>query len=135
MARMIPYFEGCVGHGWDQLGSRTSDVDYVALRESMKGRSIDYFQKFYGDTALFGALPSTGCGLDFFGVEQILFASDVPFEPKPGVYIREIIRCIESLDLTDEEKNRIFYRNAYELCGLQRKRGLYDRRQSHPGEP
>ena len=30
---MIPYFEGRVGHGWDQLGTRTSDQDYVSLAQ------------------------------------------------------------------------------------------------------
>ena len=29
MGGMIPYFEGRVGPGWDQLGKRTSDVDYT----------------------------------------------------------------------------------------------------------
>ncbi len=38
---MVPYFEGRVGYGWDQLGSRTSDVDYKALLKSMKKRPID----------------------------------------------------------------------------------------------
>ena len=121
MGGMIPYFEGRVGYGWDQLGSRTSDVDYVALRESMNGRPVDYFKKFYGDTALFGALPATRCGLEFFGVDHIVFASDVPFEPSPGLYIRETIRCIESLGLAPEDKNRIYYRNAQELLGLGKK--------------
>ena len=31
MGGMIPYFEGRVGYGWDKLGSRTSDEDYVSL--------------------------------------------------------------------------------------------------------
>src|SRR5262249_20104479 len=44
---MIPYFTGRVGYGWDQLGSRTSDVDYKSLLRSMKKRPIDYFKNFY----------------------------------------------------------------------------------------
>ena len=67
---MIPYFTGRVGYGWDQLGSRTSDVDYKALLRSMKKRPIDYFRSFYADTALFGAHAGTQCGLDFFGVDD-----------------------------------------------------------------
>ncbi len=31
MGGMVPYFEGRVGYGWDQLGTRTSDVDYKSL--------------------------------------------------------------------------------------------------------
>jgi predicted TIM-barrel fold metal-dependent hydrolase len=33
---MIPFFEGRVGYGWDQLGKRTSAVDYSVLLRSMK---------------------------------------------------------------------------------------------------
>src|SRR5213593_196588 len=59
MGAMIPYFEGRVGYGWDQLGSRSSDEGYEALLRSMKKRPLDYFKMFYADTALFGALPAT----------------------------------------------------------------------------
>ena len=115
---MIPYFEGRVGYGWDQLGSRTSDVDYAALLRSMKKRPIDYFRNFYGDTALFGARAGTQCGIDFFGVDHVVFASDMPFEPSPGLYARETIRVIESLDLTAEEKDKIYFKNAQRLLKL-----------------
>ena len=121
MGAMIPYFEGRVGYGWDQLGSRTSDADYVSLLHSMKKRPIDYFRMFYADTALFGALPATKCGLEFFGVDHVVFATDVPFEPSPGLYIRETIRCIEALDLTREDKNRIYEGNARRLLNLEKK--------------
>src|SRR5213078_4196614 len=46
MGGMIPYFEGRVGWGWDVLGSRTSDEDYVTLRKNMKKRPVDYFRSF-----------------------------------------------------------------------------------------
>jgi predicted TIM-barrel fold metal-dependent hydrolase len=119
MGGMMPFFEGRVGYGWDQLGTRTSDVDYFALLRSLKKRPIDYFRMFYADTALFGALAGTKCGLDFFGVDQVLFASDAPFEPQPGLYIRETIGVIESLDLTAEEKERIYRRNALRLLKME----------------
>lgn len=115
MGAMIPYFEGRVGYGWDALGSRTSDKDYVSIREAMnaKGkRPIDYFRNYYADTALFGATAGTRCGLDFFGVDKVIFASDVPFEPAPGLYIRETIRVIESLGLSDADKEKIYKTNA-----------------------
>jgi aminocarboxymuconate-semialdehyde decarboxylase len=112
MGAMAPYFEGRVGYGWDQLGSRTSNVDYVSLLKSMKKRPIDYFKMFHADTALFGALAGTRCGLDFFGAGKVLFASDVPFEPAPGLYIRETIRVIEALGLPAGEKEKIYRGNA-----------------------
>lgn len=112
---MVPYFEGRLGHGWDQLGSRTSDKDYVSLRRSMKKRPVDYFKHFYADTALFGAGPATKCGLEFFGVDRVLFASDMPFEPAPGVFARETIRCVEDLNLTPAQKQQIYRGNAERL--------------------
>jgi len=118
MGGMIPYFEGRVGHGWDQLGTRTSDVDYVALRKSLAHRPIDYFRKFYADTALFGAAPATRCGLAFFGVDHVVFASDMPFEPAPGLYARETIQAIESLELTAAQKDQIYRGNAQRLLKL-----------------
>ena len=119
MGGMIPYFEGRVGYGWDQLGTRTSDVDYKALLKSMKKRPVDYFKNFYADTALFGAGPATKCGFDFFGVDNVIFASDMPFEPAPGVYARETIKCVEALGLTKEQKEKIYRQNAEKLLKLK----------------
>ena len=115
MGAMVPYFEGRVGYGWDQLGTRTSDMDYTALLKSMKKRPIDYFRQFYADTALFGAAPATKCGFDFFGVDRVVFASDMPFEPAPGLYARETIRCVEALGLGEAEKSQIYRGNAEKL--------------------
>jgi len=69
---------------------------------------------------LFGAQAATECGLKFFGVDQVLFASDTPFEPTPGLYLRETIRVIESLGLTADEKDRIYRGNAARLLNLPR---------------
>ena len=35
---MIPFFEGRVGPGWDQLGKRTSSVDYTVLLQELQKR-------------------------------------------------------------------------------------------------
>jgi len=118
MGGMIPYFEGRVGYGWDMLGSRTTDEGYEELLKSMKKRPIDYFRLFHADTALFGARAATVCGLEFFGLDNVVFASDTPFEPQPGLYIRETIKVIESLDLTADQKDQIFRRNAEKLLKI-----------------
>jgi uncharacterized protein len=119
MGAMIPYFEGRVGHGWDQLGKRTSDEDYSSLLRSMNKRPIDYFKMFYADTALFGSYSGTKCGLEFFGVDRVLFASDTPFDPEGGtLYTRETIEVIDRLDITEDERDRIYRRNAERLFKL-----------------
>jgi len=116
---IVPYLEGRVGYGWDQLGARTSKVDYTALVRSMKKRPVDYFRQFHADTAMFGARAATRCGIEFFGASQVLFASDMPFDPTPGLYMRETIKVIESLELSSEDREQIYYGNARRLLGLE----------------
>ena len=119
MGGMIPYFEGRVGPGWDQLGSRTSDEDYTLLLKKLKKRPVDYFRLFYADTALFGAREATNCGLKFFGPERTLFASDSPFDPEKGAgFIRCTIEIIDSLDITAAERAAIYEGNAKRLLKL-----------------
>ncbi len=120
MGGMIPYFEGRVGPGWDQLGKRTSDEDYTSLLKRLKKRPIDYFHLFYADTALFGAREATICGLKFFGSKKILFGSDMPFDPERGsAYIRWTIEIIDSLDISDEDRYAIYEGNARSLLKLK----------------
>jgi predicted TIM-barrel fold metal-dependent hydrolase len=120
MGGMIPYFEGRVGPGWDQLGTRTSDEDYTLLLKKLKRRPLDYFHLFYADTALFGARDATVCGLKFFGAERVLFASDMPFDPEKGTaYIRWTIEIIDSLDIRPEERRAIYEGNARRLLKLK----------------
>jgi len=119
MGGMIPYFEGRVGPGWDQLGKRTSDVDYEALLRRLKKRPLDYFRMFYADTAVFGSQPATECGLKFFGADRVLFASDAPFDPEKGsAYIRWTIEIIDRLDITPAERTAIYEGNARRLLKL-----------------
>jgi predicted TIM-barrel fold metal-dependent hydrolase len=118
---MAPYFAGRVGPGMDQLGTRTQEDEREALLDGapdLPGRPVDGFKRFYADTALFGNRAGLECCLDFFGVERVLFASDCPFEPRPGDYVRATIADVEGLELGDEERARIFEGNARELFGL-----------------
>ncbi len=119
LGAMAPYFEGRVGPGWDQLGTRTSDVDYTGVLNGLKKRPIEYFRMFYGDTAVFGAYDATVCGVAFFGAGHVLFASDAPFDPEKGpMYIRETIAIIDRLPLDARDRERIYWRNAVQLLKL-----------------
>ena len=51
------------------------------------------------------------------GADQVLFASDCPFDPEKGpAYIRETIKVLDSLDLSQEDRGKICFRNAEKLC-------------------
>jgi aminocarboxymuconate-semialdehyde decarboxylase len=118
LGAMVPYFEGRVGFGLDQLGARTADEDYEGLRRSLPRRPIDYFKMFWADTAVFGSRAATVCGLSFFGMDQVVFASDAPFDPEGGpMYIRETIKVIDSLDVSEADRRKIYQTNAERLFG------------------
>lgn len=116
---MIPFFEGRIGPGLDQLGARTSDEDYATSLRHLTKRPIDYFRMFYADTAVFGSAAATECGLAFFGADRTLFASDAPFDPEKGpMFIRETIRILDGLACSEEDRAKIYYRNAERLLKL-----------------
>lgn len=120
LGAMVPYFEGRVGPGWDHLGKRTSNKDLKAtVLDRLKKRPFDYFKDFYADTAVFGSRPATICGLEFYGADKVLFASDSPFDPEKGPgYIRDTIKVLESIDMSVEDREKISFRNAHALFGL-----------------
>lgn len=119
MGAMIPFFEGRVGPGQDQLGTRTSDEDYFGLLASLKKRPLDYFKMFYVDTALFGSASGTRCGLDFYGTDRSLFASDCPFDPEGGVmFIRETIKILDELQIEEVDRKKMFEGNTRRLLRL-----------------
>ena len=95
-------------------GGRTApELKEKLTKTKMKGNPLDTFKKFYADTASFGSASAIRCGLDFFGKDHLLFASDMPFDPEKGPgYIDRTLKCIDSLGLSAEEKESILYGNA-----------------------
>jgi predicted TIM-barrel fold metal-dependent hydrolase len=119
MGAMIPFFDGRVGPGLDQFGSRTSGEDYEGMLKRMAKRPIDYFRLFYADTALAGGKSGLRCGLDFFGARQVVFATDCPFDPEGGpMFLRTIPEALDELGLPEEDQEGIYFRNALRLLKL-----------------
>jgi len=119
MGAMAPYFEGRLGPGWDQLGTRDADTDYADVRARMTMRPVDYFKKFYADTALFGAVAGTKCGIEFFGVDRCVFASDCPFDPEGGpMFIRDTIKILNELEVSEPDREKLFLGNTRKLLKL-----------------
>ncbi len=77
----------------------------------------EHFRKFYTDTAVYGNTSSLMCGYDFYGPDHILYGTDAPLGPKFGM-TGETADSIERMDISDEDKEKIFFRNASELLML-----------------
>ena len=111
---MIPFYDGRIGPGLQVLGSRTSDEDYSNILPSLKRPHLDYMHDFYGDTALFGGgIQAVRCGLEFFGADHVVFATDTPLGP-----IAPTIDTIRRLDIADGDRRKIFAGNAQRLLKM-----------------
>jgi uncharacterized protein len=112
---MVPFFSGRVGPGMDSFGARTPDEEADLVDSGLEGRPLDAFKRFYADTAVFGAPHALRCAYEFFGVDHMLFASDMPFDPVQGQFIRDTIADVEALDVSAAEREQIYEGNARRL--------------------
>jgi aminocarboxymuconate-semialdehyde decarboxylase len=82
---------------------------------------LEYFKRFYADTVLGGNVPALMAGHSFFGTDHMLFASDYPYPggaEKGEVVLREVIRSVNQMSINEEEKVKIFSKNARRILGL-----------------
>jgi predicted TIM-barrel fold metal-dependent hydrolase len=123
MGAMIPYFEGRIIQGWGrEMGARTPAAEAHLLPRPLARPAIDYFRMFFADTALSGSASATRCGLDFFGADRVMFASDFPFDAEGGSYlVRETIRALDDLALPADVRRRIDHDNV--ACFFRRSTG------------
>lgn len=110
---IIPYHEGRMEAAFVNMGRRTKDEDYEPMRNALRRPAVDYLKMFYGDTAMHGAPNPTRCGIEFFGANNVVFASDAPFGP-----IRKCIDMIDRVGLDADAKKKIFVGNAERLLGM-----------------
>ena len=61
------------------------------------------------------------CGYALFGADKMLFASDYPYPggaEKCDIAVGEVIESVERMNITDEEKAKIFSKNARKILKL-----------------
>ena len=82
--------------------------------------SSDLFKDFYADTAIEGVRAPMICGIDFFGADHVLFASDCPFDKEKGPgYIRSTIAVLEGIEMSQETREKISFKNAQAMFGVR----------------
>ncbi len=99
-AGMVPHFSArlAMGPGFRQV------------KDSLPRPPLDYFRRFYADTALFGAQHAVDCVLDFFGSDHVLFGTDTPLGPPDAV--EKTIANIQAADLSEVERAKVYAGNA-----------------------
>lgn len=82
-------------------------------------RLTDYLRMFYNDTAVYGNTPALMCTHAFCGADRMIFASDMPFDSQGGYrYVRETIRSVNEMAISENERGKIFSENATTLLRL-----------------
>jgi aminocarboxymuconate-semialdehyde decarboxylase len=104
---MVPHFSARLAMG----------PGYRQTRDTLPRPPLEYFHRFYADTALFGAPHAVACVVDFFGPANVLFGTDVPLGG-PGV-VEATIADLESLGLTPADLAAVYSGNASRLLGIR----------------
>ena len=106
-AGMVPHFSARLGMG----------PGYRQVKDSLPRPPLDYFRRFYADTALFGAPHAVQCVLDFFGPEHVLFGTDMPLGPPHAIDVT--IADIEGSSLDEAQRAAVFSENATRVLGIR----------------
>lgn len=104
---MVPHFSARLGMG----------PGYRQVKDTLPRPPLDYFHRFYGDTALFGAPHAVRCVLDFFGPEHVLFGTDTPLGPPHA--IEATISDLEAAGLAERDLVAVYAGNAQRLLGVR----------------
>jgi predicted TIM-barrel fold metal-dependent hydrolase len=100
---MVPHFSG-------RLASPLEDPGRAAIMAGLSAEPLDYFRRFFADTALFGNAHAVRCAVEFFGAGHVLFGTDMPLGG-PTV-VGDTIADIEALGLPEADTAAIFAGNA-----------------------
>jgi aminocarboxymuconate-semialdehyde decarboxylase len=86
------------------------------VQDRLQRPPLDYFRRFYVDTALFGAPHAVRCVLEFFGPRHVLFGTDMPLGPTNAV--AATIADLDAAELSGEDLKAVYVGNAMRLLGL-----------------
>jgi predicted TIM-barrel fold metal-dependent hydrolase len=103
---MLPHFSARLAMG----------PGYRQVKDTLPRPPLDYFRRFYVDTALFGAPHAVRCVLEFFGPRHVLFGTDMPLGPSNSV--EATIADIEAAGLSSEDRDAVYCGNAVHLLRL-----------------
>ena len=86
-------------------------------KDSLPRPPLDYFRRFYADTALFGAPHAVRCVIEFFGSDHVLFGTDTPLGPPNA--IDATIADLGAAGLSDADLAAVYAGNAHRLLGVR----------------
>jgi predicted TIM-barrel fold metal-dependent hydrolase len=114
---MVPYYEQRIVQHYakHEISIRSSE-----FMQSLTQPPIDYYKKFYCDTAIHGNVPALMCAHNFFGADRVMFGADMPLGDRFFGFrsYLQTITAIEQMDISDEDRQKIFADNARKVFRL-----------------
>lgn len=109
----IKFILSHAGGATPYLAGRMALLELVkpAIKEIVPDGPINYLKRLYFDTALSTSTTTLNCLLDFVPPSQILFGSDFPFMPLPGIKM-ETLELDNYLKSDSELHRQITHENA-----------------------
>jgi predicted TIM-barrel fold metal-dependent hydrolase len=111
---MVPFFEKRIEHVYPLFEELTG----TEFGEDLSKPYVDYFKMFNVDTATMGSTPALMTAYEFYGPENIVFGTDMPFDIEEGeIFTRETDQAIARMDISNEDRNRLYNGNIKRLLG------------------
>jgi predicted TIM-barrel fold metal-dependent hydrolase len=111
---MVSFFADRISEGYD-----FNEREGFNYKQYLRKPVLDYYRMFYNDTAIYGCTAGLMCAYAFWDAEHLLFGTDMPYDNQLGYrHIRETIRSIEEMAITDIEKKLIFEDNSKKIMRL-----------------
>ena len=103
----LPYLVGRIDDAYRMFGKSQAKIPIPPS---------EYLKKIYLDGASFYS-PAWKCALDFWGPDKILMGSDYPYGWVDDY--RNCINMVEQLEISEQDKDLILWKNAEKLLGLE----------------
>ena len=102
---LAPYLMGRIQWGYER---------FPACNENLSAPPETYFKRFYYDTVCRN-VPALRMALSMFGVEHVLFGTDIPFREDIDLQLQDL----DALKLSDAERRAVDADNAARLLGIK----------------
>jgi uncharacterized protein len=112
---------GIIPHLAGRLGLRQESADQrkaLGVDDRFNPEyTVELYKRFYGDSVFSGAHGPLECAIEFFGLDHIMFGTDMPFGGEAGeLFVRETIADIQTLPAAQQQA--LFEDNARKLLRL-----------------
>lgn len=111
---MVPFFANRLQSQGQGMVDRQAQFTDTTAELSLP--VLDYFRKFYADTAIEGNTCGVTCCYDFFGSDHVLFGSDGPYGGAERLTAE--IKAVKAMPVTDQDKQKILEGNILKLLKI-----------------